>query len=98
MPNPWRLATNVTLLQGRTTTMTWIYPHVNPFSGATEGDYKGPQIGVAVASQFSTISGRVNTVNQGCDHATSGGIHYYADLTCVSGGSGTFDFWVQPFQ
>jgi hypothetical protein len=92
---PWKLASSVTLYPGQTTTMVWRYPHVNPYTGATEGDWRGPQHAYATPVQLSTFSGRVNTLNQGFDHTSQNGVSYYADITCVSGGSGTFEVWVQ---
>ncbi|HEY7044542.1 MAG TPA: hypothetical protein VH419_12800 [Nocardioidaceae bacterium] len=78
--------------------MQWWYNHTNPYTGHVEGDYRGAQIGIASPEQLFTSSGRVNTVNQGFDNTGGNGYRYYADVTCVSGGSGAFDFWVQPFQ
>ena len=92
-----QLSSSVTLYEGYSTRMWWWYPHTNPYSGQTEGDYRGPNMGVACPTQLSTLSGVVLTLNQGCDNSNDGGIHYYADVMCTSGGSGTFEFWVQPW-
>lgn len=95
MAAPWRLVSGVTLFEGGSTTAIWRYPHTNPFTGAIEGDWRGPQHAFATPSQLSAISGRVNTLNQGFDHTSQDGITYYADMKCVSGGTGSFEIWVQ---
>jgi hypothetical protein len=91
----WRISVGNSIAPGATIRHGYWWAHTNPYTGQTEGNWKGPVLGLATPEQLSTQSSQVTTANSGFVDMDQG-IVYTTDVHCEGPDVyGSYELWVE---